>query len=782
MNRLICALLLLLMLPGIADAYTMREHPRLFLRNAAPDPDDWLDTLRTRAWSTHSTWYNACSTWVAEGLATSHANPTSKFSYARATTAALVALTMPDANPNKARYMWYAKRILTWNATYSNGVYYSGGEGDDIGLCKRLVIGYDWMYQSMTQAQRDTVATVIASYTGNGGLSILYNLPWLGVHSKLDEIIVLYGDQNADGDYYMPTYATAFEAVREKVTYTDTENDERMGFLGAVDEIAANGGYNGYCGLRLAAHITHAEMLRSSIGDDWVDDSSHLRGIGSFWVHRLRSDNAIMRNLGKWNTSQNVIFWYSAWAGSVVGDSVAQGLATYLLAGPRQSSCSIPSAWCYEHAWTTLIWYNTYAPTEPFPLEDSWIDRSGGMISARSGWARANLPYSPSSDTTTVVQLGFFCGPDLVGTSGSGHFYISRGRDALFIGNGKYTHDQDTHYYPYYLHSYAWNCLDIHDPNEDLGWIPQGEFSCASGPVEFPEEGSQNMGRAKGDYLENTCRDSAMTAYPKSLGTYGYKGAIVQFADTADVLYARADMNESYTHDCAESRATQVEREIVWYRPGVFVIRDLVALADSTFPVRARFHTIHRPMLDATAACPCIAVEGAAWADSLGGVYRVPGMRQLKIKRTNSTAYLTVVKPTQYAGMVSIVGGPNADGNSWKQAWSPTCANYVAGKSSYEFYVEGRNFPPLTGSSTRFDTPGNEAGDWTVLVQAPENTANIEMIYAITVGGLTQVTPTVATTLSGGIRTVTVTQGWTDWEFKFNENGYFVSARKIVYS
>lgn len=787
MRRGLAALVLglLLLAPGVARPWTMADHPRLYLRGVGGAA--WEDSLRARCidsggnTGSHAFWYSTLKTWIdtqkASNRMTSWVAPL----------AAMVALV-----EDTQTYRDYAIAILTYNAANDASVYWQE-DSYTPGRIPGCVIGYDWMYPHMTQGQRDAVGAVIGAHydatdpdTGRDyGYTGLSRYPWIPTFSALQAIIALYGD--GDGEtLYLPDAVNMFIAQKDKATTTRYQSPaptgSDQGFLDALDEVSAGGAINGYCGLRYGVCIMNVEALRSSIGTAYADSSAFLQHLGAFWQHRVRSDNVLFSNVGKSNPNDNYVPLYEAWAGSTYRDAAANGMARTCLAAGNQgelgSAADGPLVWGVQFIPWIILWYEPWREHQQYPTEVTFVDEAAGMILARDRWFRAPLPYSAGGDTTTVVHLGFYCGPNQQNASVYGHLYLSRGRDALLTGaNGYRDTDTDLHFWLYGNQSLGYNTLSILKPGETIG-TTYDPVDCGTSYPDIPEDGQQSD-------RSNACAAEALEKFPSAGGTFGYGGEFEQVTDTDSVLYARADLTSSFKYQCSTTKASSVKREVVWVKPrhpsepSIVVVHDMVTRLSASYPVKARFHTVTRPE-PASSLCACVADAGGPWSSYLGGVYRVIGSRSLSITRLNSEAQMFVLLPRQGSGTVRLVGGPNRNDISWKQNWESACGNYDATQTSYEYWVNGRNYVGANDPKTRRSTPGLEAADWTIEVQAPSSGTSVEILTAFVVGSGSQArarADLVSQGTAGGRRLV-IRQGSGITDIDFGTDGLFARATR----
>ncbi len=736
------------------------DHPRLYLRLASNDAG-WLDTLRTRCTTTHSKFYTPLKALVDARKASW--NKTADY----AAIAAFVAL-IEDTQP----YKDYVRSILSYNIQPARqSTWLQEQSNAFLGYQSTPVVAFDWAYDFLPQSLRDSVGTYLGNWLDTGGWdNDLGRYPWIPAANVLEKQIALYGH-----GYVTVSEDDRLLANREKVAYTDTETGTYQGFLGALDVVASGGGINGYSGVRYGTMIALTEALRSALGDDYRAGSPFLRNQSKFWTHRLRPDQVPARNVGKWDVKQNFAWLYHAWVASSYGDQWAQYQAKRVLDDPDVTgagTCDSPTNLCQYEAWMPIVWYKPWLPAASNPTELSLYDPGSGLVQARDRWQWTSVPYN-GADTTTAIYVTYFNGPDVSGTQAAGHFTINRGKDPLITGNGRRTTDTDIHFYPYYIQSYAWNCLSIYKPGEDLG---AASVSCA-GSVDFPEAGGQPLGEYINSSTDHSCVDSSLAYWPTADGTYGYHGRIRAFRDTPTYLYVRSDLTEAFTYECVKTKADSVFREFVWVRPeypsdpSIFVVRDKVYRTDPSYTVKARFHSLYRPEVALGDECACLKDQGRPWMENKGGVYRLPGYRKLTITAGVSEAQAFILSPKAYAGQVNIIGGPNAAGTPWQQSWAPGCPNYNPTDTSYEFWVAGKNYVPQNSPTDRFTDRGNEAGDWTIEAQASSSGTDVELLTAFVVGPSGMAEASAGAVTRHGILNVTIRQGGKVTVVRFGQDG-----------
>jgi hypothetical protein len=98
---------------------------------------------------------------------------------------------------------------------------------------------------------------------------------------------------------------------------------------------------------------------------------------------------------------------------------------------------------------------------------------------------------------------------------------------------------------------------------------------------------------------------------------------------------------------------------------------------------------------------------------------------------------MQIVAPDASSGLVRIVGGGNAYGEPWKQTWEPDESLTYSSSTSYEFWVDDRNWTPCgqycnaDAIQGRNEYPGNETGDWRIEVETPAGGESVEFLTVL---------------------------------------------------
>lgn len=653
--------------PKTAHAYTVRnDHPRILFTEAD------LPLLRQRCQTTHASIYQRLRDWVEDQQRMGMKNASFCDDYA------FLALMSQDP----AHLQW-AIEVALYNANRGIQV---GGEGGAVGRLSCVALAYDWLYDEMTTAQRDTLERAFAPFVRTGQSNYLTGAAWLPTDSYYGYAVAIHGEGVADAEA-----ASGLDISYRRFT-------ER--YVPALGEVGTNGSVDGYAGKRAEMMFIMSEVFRTGLGEDWASQSPFIRNSGSYWMHRLRGDEQLIRIPGKWNMADTDLARFFSYFAGRYGDPCWQWLANRYVADP--------SSWSVQVAWHLILWYDPTVTASWPPASLSYHCTGSGMTFMRDTW-----DLGPSS---RAIHAGFFCGPDLVRTLSQGHLVIARGSDNLLIDSGTYQHDLDDHYYPYYTKAIAHNTILVVQPGEVFGTFTDYYNQTFT----LPNDGGQ----------KESDEDLGCVKYPNAECTYGYRGEIDRFTDTGEYLYARSDATTAYS----ASKATKVMREFVYVRPDIFVIRDLVRRTNASYKTKAIFHMIDRPTVDGNLSV----VQGNL---ATGGVFESAAARKMVVSRGQSQARVRFMKPDAAAGVLRLVGGGNSNGQAWKQNWNPTDTNTYNASTSYEFWADGRNWiscgqycsqAEIDGRNT--DTPSNEAGDWRVEIEAPSTGVDVSLITFIKVG------------------------------------------------
>lgn len=555
----------------------------------------------------------------------------------------------------------------------------AGGESQSgMGRLNEVVLTYDWCYDRLTAAQRDSIV--------NYCVSLLATIPEHDAHYRSRDLrwhyaLAIYGEAGGQNGF-----------VHDKLqACIDLEEDW---VLPCLDEISGGGSSGYYSGVYFSNHMNFIDGLRHSIGYAGPAlESAWFAASPAFWMHRLRPDWQWMRTTGRYNMSEASPFAYFAYFGSRQGDRRAQHLANLQASLDTDASGFLP----------VMIWYDPMRPSLPVTdLGLAFADEEYGYFFWRSGWT-----LGPTSND---VQVAFYNGPDVEPdherTQNS--FTVTRGNDDLLISAGRFYDSSDQHYRDYARRAVSRNTVLIYDSAESFG----------SG---VPNDG----GQTDSDFTQGNTR------WPHCGNGVGYRGFAELLPAGNDLLFGvRGHANRAYS----STKARAVCRELRIPRANWIILTDHLELVRQGLPVRLVFHSIEKPMVDGTLTT----VEGGP----NGGVYRSRDTRVITITRGDSRCRIYPAYASGGGVEVRLVGGFSPSNLPWRQSVKPSTAiTYVAnqGYQAYECWVDGMNRSPTHGSLTQAQIDARNVephacGDWRVEILITDTGSAVDAVTAIEVG------------------------------------------------
>ncbi|MDP3964726.1 MAG: LamG-like jellyroll fold domain-containing protein [bacterium] len=516
----------------------------------------------------------------------------------------------------------------------------------------------------------------------------------------------------------------------------------------ATNEVYANGGLDGYAGLRSDAILTFADLFKSgSTYTSMFEDSQFARNTALFFLHRTRGDLQLSKAPGKNNYSGIKLNSFLAHTAYRYNNQHAQWMANYLI---EQN----PGESFYE----LVMWRNPTVPSTPLddpnnPLSLKLEGVGSGMYYGRSDWS-----FGPVSQ---AIHWGFFNGPDLVGHKTQNHFNLARGNDSLLIDSGVRTDDYDYTYNSYYRRSIAHNSIGITMPGE--------EFGDARG-VPIPNDGGQ----------WNSDKDEGCDRWPAACnGNSGYapgwRGEVKRYEYVpGEYTYILGDATPAYNDD----KTTQVERSFIELEPNLFIVFDAVNATQASFEKAFYLHMIEKPAVNGT-------LQTQEGNYDTGGIFDSTNSNVVTVRYGDSAVLSKTLLPEN--PRIRIVGGQNPNGdpvrhNNSQINYPPT----YDPQQSYEYFNEW-NWPPASlenvgeydddqrygrnGASS--NTPaGGEGGDWRIEVRPNTVSAidNFFHVYQVRDGDLFVDNTDPGFSTSDG--------GWT--ESNYNAYGYGMYGNTLV--
>ncbi len=539
------------------------------------------------------------------------------------------------------------------------------GEGGGPARTSIVACVYDWCYAHLTSAQRQHIYDALYP---NVDEDPSYQQAWFIRDYNWGYMFAIANDGTAQQN----------AAVNANIEASIAQLEDF--FLPCLDSLAPNSAIDGYSGIRIMTLLTFVDALaNASDYEGPALDSPYYLNTGKFWAARFRPDQKWAKLPGKYNTSQSEPAGYFSYAGSRLGDPAAQAIADYLVAGDLGKPAAM----------LALAWHDPNAPSIPLSsVPRDYFDPDMGFVMTRDEWTLGN--------DSNAITVGFFNGADTVTNRTQNHFFITRGIDNLIIDSGRRYHDLANHFFPYFKRAVAHNTVLIYDPAEDFGSYE----NVWDDIIQIPNDGGQT----------DSNDDMGEDRWPECDGTYGYRGEITRYEATDGWVWVEGDASEVYS----SSKAQQVLRRWVYLRPDWVIVQDRIVLNKPNLPVRAVYHMIDRPELDAD---DLSVLEGQL---STGGVFESQDARRVVVDRGDSSARIYWVEYEGGPSKMRLIGGANSQGEHWRQDFQPEDDDtYAPGDPSFEFWVDGRNYPPgyfvnQGNIDNRHSDNADSPGDWRV--------------------------------------------------------------------
>lgn len=552
-------------------------------------------------------------------------------------------------------------------------------EGRGPARCSNVVLVYDWCYDRMSAAQRDSVREAVYAahldWDGRGDYA------WQPKDTQWHYLLGITGD-------FADPAKNAFTLAKLQASVDHLDGF----FLPCCDALRSNGAIDGYSWQKLEFLYTFVDCLRLST--DYAGrglNSTFLRAGPGYWLHRMRPDWLPLRTPGKYNPQMQPAA-HLAFFASRYGDLASQWAANTLVAAMTKSDMA------GNNGIKLILWYDPQLPytlLSGLPLD--YYDPEMGFYFTRSGWTMG----SASRD----ILLSFFNPPDTEYSQArsQNHFTVSRGADNLLIDSGRYGRDDDDGYSAWYLNSVAHNTVLVIDPGERY----PAHTNSYGHAHQMPNEGGQLR-------FDRTCGGAGnpwpMCTISGDPGVACRGSMDVDYEDPA-VVRIDSDATASY----GNGKVASVLRRFHYLRPDWILIQDRIVLAKPGLETHIVFHCVERP----TANGPLQVIEGDL---ANGGVFRANGTDMVKIDQGSSSARIHFLPGSGGTSEIRLIGGASRTGQVWKQnVESSDTYSYVADPAdqSYEFYLGGKNWVPGGRDETylrehRNDPGPDVAGDWRI--------------------------------------------------------------------
>jgi hypothetical protein len=249
--------------------------------------------------------------------------------------------------------------------------------------------------------------------------------------------------------------------------------------------------------------------------------------------------------------------------GKYAKDPEHQALNTFLLQTPHVGA--------FENSWMELLWFDPSVKKGDLKkLKLSHFSEGPGYVYARSSW---------EEDAT---YLFFKCGKRFTAHQhlDVGHFYIFKHEELAGEG-GHYVDWSGAHDINYYLRTIAHNSMLIHDPAESFEFIRGADQIANDGGQKYPWPGTCFRHNGDGGDADQWRRHRELMDIADMLA----------FEDKGTYLYCAGDCSAAYSG----KKLDYFTRQIVFIRPGTFVIFDRVKSKKPAFKKTWLLHAMKPP-------------------------------------------------------------------------------------------------------------------------------------------------------------------------------------------
>ena len=536
---------------GIASAYELSDHPRIFVNQAG------LKQLADRGTGELAREYASIKAEADRALKAGIRLPKSRFHRPTDQLCLGIAYLIErelgqEAEPyaDAIKKFWGDGQVLSLEGSGHFGYY---------------AMVYDWVYDAMTQPERTRFGNALGQwlrwYTDTPEITLKnghwwYNQTWGPAHLNtpntrdgiVAKLFVALAIKGSGTDY--ETDATRFlDSWAKRIPEECIPAFDEMG--GVWSESMGHGNYG-----PIAVIPWALEAWRTATGEDFFQQST---------------PSGFLPAMTRWAFNLTVPFSnQTAW----IDDNQARNLSGFARVAPilgARYSDPLANAISDESIaknWISIPWnrFLSYQPTVP-PAQNeplATLFKEAGHVYMRSAW-----------DDPDATWAFFGAGPKFSAHSrdDEGHFLIAKKGYLVLRAGGSGHNDRD-----YYAGgSLAFNIVTIYDPDEKFRRTTPGENRVSGG-------GTKN---------EN---DGGLMRYVYSRHTRDERGHIVAYQHDNRLTYVAADLTEGYH----PNKVKKVTRQFLYLRGRreFFIIFDRVHATNSTFPKTWFLHIPGEPQID----------------------------------------------------------------------------------------------------------------------------------------------------------------------------------------
>ncbi len=483
-------------------------------------------------------------------------------------------------------------------------------------IAKAMALGYDWLYDDLTPAQREKYGRRALECTKR--VYSVWQHPPTNNHVYLKQGKVHYAG--------IALYGDGIDDAAAEQMVLDGLEQQLLLFIPCHNVLnAGDGGWQesmSYHSMFTYAFAHSLELWQSASGEDIWGDFYGLDGDAEYCLYLRRpfDDGKINVADGHGNAVDRYISYYLPLLSRRRQDGVARYWSDWI----KERSFTDEGALRSPHMWWPyVLWYDPTVPTvTPEELPLARIFRGLGYVVSLSGWQE------------DAVFSTFICQPWWC--SGHQHLdansFIIHRYAPLAIDSGVKGYNVTRG--NYYARTIAHNTVTVHDPQENF----TGGTWAHSVDTQVANDGGHeyNAGASMPEHFVE--------------GGTQHRGRVLAFLQKPEYTYVVGDATRYFK----DYKVKEHQRAFLHVQPDLFIVFDRVESTDPTFKKRWLLHTPTGP--EVTGATLSVTNgDGRLWCRTL-----LPAQPEV-----------VVVEPPEEAAEVDVAEYPPGYPNQWRVEISP---------------------------------------------------------------------------------------------------------------
>lgn len=369
--------------PARLDSF-VGVHPRMLLDSAR------IEILKTKITTSHKFIWDVVKEKADSYLSSNPNNDPGNESATRSDGDAIPWLALAYLMTDDSKYL---NKAVSWITTVCHYSTWDGNHSLGAGHCLMGVsLGYDWLYNSMTPGQRQTIRDRLSYFAPAMAASPQHKERYLSNHCQVE---------------YAGLAAAGF-ALYDEVEEAENWLRQAYNIFNEAFQICGNDGSSTeghqYYGLMTEFQMHFDKMAKELLGRNFYEESEWLKNMGNFILYCTLPDftagNCVMRY---GDTSGDDYHGHGPTyqmfnVASEYREPHFQWLALEML--DRGIGIIQGAVWSNRMGWSNLLWYDEkLTPTPPDSLPTFRHFEDTDWVTSRSDWG------------SDAIMIGFKCGP-----------------------------------------------------------------------------------------------------------------------------------------------------------------------------------------------------------------------------------------------------------------------------------------------------------------------------------------------------------------------------------